>query len=72
MLVFLMKLLLMPLGGAPSLGMVGRAVAILVSGLLSTPVFAYVVASTLVTYAELRFREDRSTSTQTLARQAQA
>lgn len=65
----LMTLLLLPFGGAQSLGSTGRAVAVLVSGLLGAPLFAYVATSTLVTYAELRFRQDRSTSTHSLARQ---
>ena len=37
------------------------------SGLLNLPLFGVMMAPTLVTYAEPRYREDRSTGTGTLA-----
>jgi hypothetical protein len=62
-----MKLLLAPFGGAQGLSTSGRAIEFAVQGLLALPLFHYLVATTLVSYAELRFREDPATTTRTLA-----
>jgi hypothetical protein len=62
-----MKLMLVPFGGASNLSMVGRAVVLIVQGISGLPVLGYLAATTLVSYAELRFYDDPATTTRTLA-----
>jgi cation transporter-like permease len=60
------KLLLWPFGGPEGLGRVALAFAHIVDAALGIPMVVFVVAATLVTYAELRFREDPDTTTRAL------
>jgi len=61
------RLLLTPFGGADSPTPTGAVIGHLVDVVLTVPLVVYTVAAALVSYAELRFREDRSTTTRTLA-----
>jgi hypothetical protein len=61
------KLVLAPFGGAQSRGLAGLAVVHVVTALMAVPSVVFLVAATLVGYAELRFREDRSVGVHTLA-----
>lgn len=54
------------MAGGTTLTLPKSAIAYLIMGLVNVPTFAFGTAATLVTYAELRHRQDRST-TQTLA-----
>jgi hypothetical protein len=62
-----MKLLLRPFGGPDTLALPYSAIEYLVNGLLHLPLFGVIIAATLITYAELRFHENPSTTTRTLA-----
>jgi hypothetical protein len=65
--MLVMKLVVAPFGGAPNLDLTGRAIAAAVQGVPALPLFGYLAATTLVGYAELRFRDDPTTTTRTLA-----
>jgi hypothetical protein len=55
------------LSRALGMGGIGSVVGSIVEAALLIPVWVYVTAVSLVTYAELRHRENRATSTRTLA-----
>lgn len=61
------RLLLLPFGDPNTLTLLHSAIGDLVEGLLHLPLFGAVMAATLITYTELRFREDPTTNTRTLA-----
>jgi hypothetical protein len=61
------RLLLWPFGGAQAVGRLGAVVVHLLDAAASIPLTVFLIAVTLVSYAELRFREDPSTTTRTLA-----
>lgn len=61
-----LRLALLPFGGTQALSRPGTTILHLVDAALGVPAMAFLVAATLVTYAELRFREDPSTTTRTL------
>jgi hypothetical protein len=63
----LMRLLPPPYGGAATVAMPYTAIEYLLSGLLNLPLFGLIIAATLVTYAELRNREDPAATTGSLA-----
>jgi hypothetical protein len=63
----LMNLLLAPFGGRYTLPLPYGAIEYLLNALLNVPMFGVTIAVTLVTYAELRHREDPATTTETLA-----
>jgi hypothetical protein len=60
------KLLLWPFGGQQALGHVALAVLHIANAIIAIPLMVFLIAATLVSYAELRFREDRSITTRTL------
>lgn len=62
-----MNLFLRPFGGPDTLLLPYSAVEYVVNAVLHLPVFGALIATTLITYAELRFREDPTTTTRTLA-----
>lgn len=63
----IMDLLLAPFGGQYTVPLPYGAIEYTVNALLNVPLFGVSIAAMLVTYAELRHREDRSTTTRTLA-----
>jgi hypothetical protein len=64
-----MKLLLQPFGDPDSLLLPYSAIKYLGDAIVHLPMFGAYLAATLVTYAELRFREVSTTTTCTLARE---
>lgn len=56
-----------PFGGVPSTPGAGLIVLHLAHEALTIPLSVFLAAATPVSYAELRYREDRLTSTRTLA-----
>jgi hypothetical protein len=63
----LVRLVLWPFGGPQAVSHPGLAAVHLLDAALAVPLVVYVIAATVVTYAELRFREDDSTTTGLLA-----
>jgi hypothetical protein len=63
----LISLALRPFGGVHALSGVGSAIVHIVNAALTIPALVFLVTATLVTYAELRFKENTATSTRTLA-----
>jgi hypothetical protein len=63
----LVRLVLWPFGGSQAVSHPGLAAVHLLDAALAVPLVVYVIAATVVTYAELRFREDASTTTGQLA-----
>lgn len=64
----LMKLLLRPFGDPGTLTLPYSTIEYFLGGLLHLPLFGVIMTVTLVTYAELRFHENPSTTTAILAR----
>lgn len=62
-----LNLLLAPFGGRNTLPLPWSALEYLAGAVLNLPLFGVTIAATLVTYAELRHREDPSTGTRALA-----
>lgn len=65
-LLLVAALIALPFGGIQRVGGAGGAVVHLVELVLTVPELVFVAAVALVTYAELRFHQDPSTSTRTL------
>lgn len=62
-----MTLLLKPFGGTDTLLFPYSVIEYLINALLHVPLFGVTIAATLITYTELRFREDPTITTRTLA-----
>lgn len=60
------------MAGGKTLTLPKSAIAYLIMGLVNLPVFGFTIAATLVTYAELRHRENPSITTRTLAAEVPA